>query len=89
MDESFKKEVKYDAPTGSDAKTKKKSIFTPPDLDVNVTIDTIKTNNNVITDLNKIKDIVNESIQEDKISKIIGKVDIFKLYLFIFVFLIN
>lgn len=70
MDESFKKESKVEAPSGSEFLNRKKSTFTPPDLDVNVTIETIKTNNNLITDINKINDKVNESIKQDIKSKI-------------------
>lgn len=58
---------------------KKKTAFTPPDLDINFTIGSIKTNNNVITDVNKIKD--NESILDEKKSKKSKNVVLFIIYL--------
>lgn len=54
---------------------KKKSTFTPPDLDQEISIDTINTNLNVNTDNNKLKKNknINESVQviEEKKSQIL------------------
>jgi len=78
LEESSRKNSKIEAPAGSNM-MKKKSAFTPPDLDINVTIGSIKTNNNVITDVNKIKD--NESILDEKKSKKSKNVVLFIIYL--------
>jgi len=64
MEDSNKKPIKLEVNPLLNL-IKKKSTFTPPDLDQEISIDSINTNINVNTDINNLKKnkIINESIQ--------------------------
>jgi hypothetical protein len=66
LDKSSKKEIQSDP----ESEVKKKSTFIPPNLDANISIDSVKINNHILPDNNKIENKDNERVLMDKMPNI-------------------